>query len=83
MRVRVDTVRDIITACCILHNIAIDNGDICPPTYIEGFTDMLQNTQIPAVPIAASRHGRADANTIRAYLTTTYFQQKCNNNSTN
>lgn len=75
LRVHLDITRDIITACAILHNMAIDRKDALPEVLIDGFADMLAATQIPAatVRIAASRVGRSDANTVRAFLMREYF----------
>lgn len=75
LRVDVSAVRDIITACCILHNVAIGHHDLLPPVNIDGFEEMLLTTEIPVERIAPSRRGRTDANTARAYLVNNYYAQ--------
>lgn len=46
MRVKLETVKQIIVACAILHNIAIEAKESVPPTVAEGFADALAATTI-------------------------------------
>lgn len=54
---KLQTVQEIIAACCVLHNIAIDERDALPPAFVEGFGDMLAAAQITpaATETAAAR----------------------------
>lgn len=41
MRMKLNTVQNVIVACAVLHNIAIDGRDILPPVPIENFEEIL------------------------------------------
>lgn len=51
MRVKLETVKLIIIACAVLHNIAVDAKEQVPPINIEGFDDMLATTAVPETNI--------------------------------
>lgn len=69
------TIRQIVTACCVLHNIAIDAKDPVPPVDIDGFDQMIADCQIPPVPLqrqVGPRRVMID-DTARTDLVTNYF----------
>lgn len=75
MKLKLETgiVQKIIVACCILHNIAVDAKDPVPPI-VEGFDQMMAETEIPPDPVVRSRQPTNERN-VRGHLCSTYFHK--------
>lgn len=77
MRLRdLDTVRNIIVSCCILHNVAIDSNDALPDVdsslRAHGFADMMAATFFNQGALVGHQTNRNES-TIRDKLVQSYF----------
>lgn len=63
MRLKLSTIKLIIIACAVLHNIAVDEKENVPPTELEGFDEMMAATEIANV----NTNERNDRNTVMFY----------------
>lgn len=75
LRVKLSTVRKIIKACSVLHNIALDRRDILPRPEMDGFEENMRAFQMPPLPHLPLSSGSKTNNTnnIRTQLLQSYF----------
>lgn len=70
MRVKLRTVKMIIVACAVLHNIAVDEKELVPEINLEGFEEMLAATEVPD----ENNNEPNDQNNVRDLVLLNYFR---------
>lgn len=68
MRVKIETVQDIIVAAAVLHNIAINNNEEEPPVYVDLPDEEIENDIENQIEIQGD-------NTVRQALIVEYFSR--------
>lgn len=68
MRVKIETVQDIIVAVAVLHNIAINNNEEEPPVYVDLPDEEIENDIENQIEIQGD-------NTVRQALIVEYFSR--------
>lgn len=80
MRLHMETIKNIIVACAVLHNLCIDQRDRLPPVEVEGFGDMLNATAMPIpLPIPDVGIRRSRRQCVRDQFLAGYFQLVADN----